>query len=46
MSGTNLFALLKHVRPMLSEFLDESCQAAQGAEAIIYGFVVGEWAVE
>ena len=45
-SGTNLFALLKHVRPMLSEFLDESWQAAQGAEAIIYDFVVGEWAVE
>ncbi len=35
-SGTHIFALLKHVRPMLSEFLDESWQAAQGADAIIY----------
>ena len=35
-AGKHLFALLRRVRPMLRQLLDESWQAAQGAEAIIY----------
>lgn len=36
MSGKNLFALLKQVKPMMRQLLDESWQAAQGSDAIIY----------
>jgi sterol 3beta-glucosyltransferase len=35
-SGRNMLKLLKQVKPMLRQMLDESWQAAQGSDAIIY----------